>query len=50
MYINAHNPKNEPPGIKTLNFRVKNSFDRRVGNTKEFVTSDFKMAAKNYCG
>ena len=46
--------------IKTLDFRVKNSFDLRVGNrdfrrklrenTKEFLSSDFKMTAKNYRG
>ena len=51
-------PKNEPLSIKTLDFRVKNSFDMRVGNqdfcrksrknTKEFLNSDFKMTAKNY--
>ena len=59
-YINTQNPKNEPPIIKTLDLRVKNSFPPRVGNpdfrrksrenTKDFVTSDFKMAAKNYRG
>ena len=59
-YINTQNPKNEPPIIKTLDLRVKNSFPQRVGNrdfrrksrenTKNFVSSDFKIAAKNYRG
>ena len=31
-FINTQNPKNEPPSIKTLDFRVKNSFDLSVGN------------------
>ena len=25
-------PKNEPPSLKTMDFRVKNSIDLRVGN------------------
>ena len=60
MFINTQIPKNEPPSIKTLNLRVKNSFDIRVENldfrrksgrnTKELVKSDFKIAAKNYRG
>ena len=31
-FINTQNPKNEPPSIKTLDLRVQNSFDLRVGN------------------
>ena len=31
-FINTQNPKNEPPNIKTLDLRVQNSFDLRVGN------------------
>ena len=48
------------PRTPKMNLRVKKSFDLRVrnrdfchksgGNTKEFVTSDFKIAAKNYRG
>ena len=32
MHINSQNPKIEPPSIKTLDLRVKNCFDLRVGN------------------
>ena len=52
--------KNEPPIIKTLDLRVKNIFPLRVGNndfrqkslenTKNFVSSDFKIAVNNYRG
>ena len=59
-FINTQNPTNEPRSIKTLDFRDKNSFDLRVGNrdfrqkshenTKEFLSSNFKMSAKNYWG
>ena len=59
-FINTHNLKNETPSIKTQDLRVQNIFDRRVGNcdfqrksrenTKEFLNSDFKIAAKTYWG
>ena len=52
--------KNEPPSIKILDLRVKNSFDLRVGNsdfcqksrenTNEFLSGVLKMAAKNNRG
>ena len=52
-FMNTQNPHN----IKTLDLRVQNCFDLRDGNrdfcpktlenTKEFLSSDFKMAA-NY--
>ena len=48
------------PSIKNLDLRVKNIFDLRVRNndfcqkshknTKEFLSSDFKIAAKNDWG
>ena len=51
--ISTQNPKNEPPIIKTLDFRVKKSFHlsvrnldfcrKSLENTKDFLTSDFKM-------
>ena len=59
-FVNTKNPKNEPPILKTVELRVKNSFHLRVGNldfrqksrenTNDFLTSDFKMAATNYRG
>ena len=59
-YINTQNPKNEPPIIKPLDLRVKDNIPLRVGNhdfrrkslenTKNFVSSDFKIAVNNYRG
>ena len=46
----------EPTRIRTLDFRVKINFNMRdfrrksCENTKEFLTSDFKIADKNYSG
>ena len=57
-FFNTQDPINQPPNIKTLDLRVQNSFDLRVGNrdfrrtsrgnTKDFFIFNIKLGAKNY--